>query len=56
MKRKSKSIKKSARKRMAPSQHASETKVGTVMTGNDGKVWIVAKVMGGKRWKRFSNI
>lgn len=36
--------------RKSPNQKASETRVGTVMKGNDKNFWIVKKVTGSKRW------
>jgi hypothetical protein len=39
--------------RVSPSQHASQTAVGTVMTGNDGNEWIVVEDSRGvKKWQR----
>ena len=48
-----KSVRKSKKSiRKSPSKHAAQTKAGTKMKGNDGEMWIVRKVMGGKRWMR----
>jgi len=39
--------------RVSPSQHASQTAVGTIMTGNDGNQWIVVEDSRGvRKWQR----
>jgi hypothetical protein len=43
--------------RQAPQQHASQTKVGTILEGQDGEKWVVKKLSDGtQRWVPYLGV